>query len=124
MDVQSSTVNVSTLRTHETNCHKEVPGIPGVQMSEGCLFSYHSTKIPFCTFTIFLSVFRDTYAFQRNIFLVTFPQAKSSHCKAKLKMAFSTFMIKRGFSSSASRHAIKNVTIIGGGLMGAGIAQV
>lgn len=34
-------------------------------------------------------------------------------------------VLARSFSSSATRHAaIKNVTIIGGGLMGAGIAQV
>uniref|UniRef100_M4A710 Hydroxyacyl-CoA dehydrogenase n=1 Tax=Xiphophorus maculatus TaxID=8083 RepID=M4A710_XIPMA len=40
-------------------------------------------------------------------------------------MAFFTHHIKRSFSSSAVRNVvIKNVTIIGGGQMGAGIAQV
>ncbi|XP_030643862.1 hydroxyacyl-coenzyme A dehydrogenase, mitochondrial [Chanos chanos] len=40
-------------------------------------------------------------------------------------MAFVTHQIVRSLSSSAARHAaIKHVTIIGGGLMGAGIAQV
>lgn len=32
--------------------------------------------------------------------------------------------INRGFSTSMVQAAIKNVTVIGGGLMGAGIAQV
>ncbi|KAA0721979.1 Hydroxyacyl-coenzyme A dehydrogenase, mitochondrial [Triplophysa tibetana] len=40
-------------------------------------------------------------------------------------MAFITHRIIRSLSSSAARHAaIKHVTVIGGGLMGAGIAQV
>uniref|UniRef100_A0A3Q0SU16 3-hydroxyacyl-CoA dehydrogenase NAD binding domain-containing protein n=1 Tax=Amphilophus citrinellus TaxID=61819 RepID=A0A3Q0SU16_AMPCI len=40
-------------------------------------------------------------------------------------MAFATSQVVRGFSSSAVRNVvIKNVTIIGGGQMGAGIAQV
>ena len=39
-------------------------------------------------------------------------------------MAFCTKLTKRAFSTTAGREAIKNVTIIGGGLMGAGIAQV
>uniref|UniRef100_A0A8C6NQ73 Hydroxyacyl-coenzyme A dehydrogenase, mitochondrial n=1 Tax=Nothobranchius furzeri TaxID=105023 RepID=A0A8C6NQ73_NOTFU len=43
----------------------------------------------------------------------------------KAIMAFFTHQISRGFSSSAVRSAvIKHVTIIGGGQMGAGIAQV
>lgn len=36
--------------------------------------------------------------------------------------ALGVFM--RKMSTSASRNAIKNVTVIGGGLMGSGIAQV
>ncbi|CAH1180286.1 unnamed protein product [Phaedon cochleariae] len=37
----------------------------------------------------------------------------------------SSFMVlKRSFSASAVRNTIKNVTVIGGGLMGSGIAQV
>lgn len=40
-------------------------------------------------------------------------------------MAFFTHHVRRGFSSSAVRNVvIKHVTIIGGGQMGAGIAQV
>lgn len=40
-------------------------------------------------------------------------------------MAFFTHQIRRGFSSSIIKNGvIKNVTIIGGGQMGAGIAQV
>ncbi|KAI4456961.1 hydroxyacyl-coenzyme a dehydrogenase mitochondrial [Holotrichia oblita] len=37
-------------------------------------------------------------------------------------MSFS--VIKRSFSTSMAKNAIKNVTVIGGGLMGSGIAQV
>lgn len=37
-------------------------------------------------------------------------------------MSFS--VIKRSFSTSMAKYAIKNVTVIGGGLMGSGIAQV
>lgn len=33
-------------------------------------------------------------------------------------------IIKRGLSTSTTYNAIKNVTVIGGGLMGSGIAQV
>lgn len=33
-------------------------------------------------------------------------------------------VLKRGLATSAARSAIKNVTVIGGGLMGSGIAQV
>lgn len=33
-------------------------------------------------------------------------------------------MLKRSFSTNVTKHAIQNVTIIGGGLMGSGIAQV
>lgn len=33
-------------------------------------------------------------------------------------------VIKRGFSTSTIKNTIKNVTVIGGGLMGSGIAQV
>lgn len=33
-------------------------------------------------------------------------------------------MIFRGFSTSSAALSIKNVTVIGGGLMGSGIAQV
>lgn len=40
-------------------------------------------------------------------------------------MSLSFTVIKRGFASSVQmRAAIKNVTVIGGGLMGSGIAQV
>lgn len=40
-------------------------------------------------------------------------------------MAFFSHQVRRGFSSSAVRSVvIKHVTIIGGGQMGAGIAQV
>lgn len=40
-------------------------------------------------------------------------------------MSLSFKIINRGFSSSAQmRAAIKNVTVVGGGLMGSGIAQV
>lgn len=39
-------------------------------------------------------------------------------------MALPMKIAKRSFSSTAVQNAIKNVTIIGGGLMGAGIAQV
>lgn len=40
-------------------------------------------------------------------------------------MAFFTHLVRRGFSSSTVRNVvIKHVTIIGGGQMGAGIAQV
>lgn len=40
-------------------------------------------------------------------------------------MAFFTHQVCRGFSSSAVRNVvIKHVTVIGGGQMGAGIAQV
>ncbi|KAG1956291.1 3-hydroxybutyryl-CoA dehydrogenase [Pimephales promelas] len=39
-------------------------------------------------------------------------------------MAFITRQYIRSLSSSAALHAIKHVTVIGGGLMGAGIAQV
>ncbi|KRT79701.1 FAD dependent oxidoreductase, partial [Oryctes borbonicus] len=38
------------------------------------------------------------------------------------KMSFS--VIKRSFSTTMAKNAIKNVTVIGGGLMGSGIAQV
>ncbi|KAL1494537.1 hypothetical protein ABEB36_010120 [Hypothenemus hampei] len=33
-------------------------------------------------------------------------------------------LVKRAFSSTSCRHTIKNVTVIGGGLMGSGIAQI
>ncbi|KAK2164110.1 hypothetical protein LSH36_68g01035 [Paralvinella palmiformis] len=39
-------------------------------------------------------------------------------------MAFATGMIRRAFSMSTTNQAVKHVTVIGGGLMGAGIAQV
>lgn len=42
-----------------------------------------------------------------------------------LKMSLSSKLFLRSFSSSSAlQNAIKNVTVIGGGLMGAGIAQV
>ena len=40
---------------------------------------------------------------------------------SKLRIAS---LLNRGFSTSAVQASIKNVTVIGGGLMGAGIAQV
>lgn len=40
------------------------------------------------------------------------------------KMSLAGTVIKRGFATSAGRAAIKHVTVIGGGLMGSGIAQV
>jgi len=39
-------------------------------------------------------------------------------------MAFANKLISRSFSSGLNRYAIEKVTVIGGGLMGAGIAQV
>ena len=39
-------------------------------------------------------------------------------------MAFATKLCSRSLSTTSIRNAIKNVTIIGGGLMGSGIAQV
>uniref|UniRef100_A0A6M2DCF3 3-hydroxyacyl-CoA dehydrogenase n=1 Tax=Xenopsylla cheopis TaxID=163159 RepID=A0A6M2DCF3_XENCH len=39
-------------------------------------------------------------------------------------MAHTVSFIKRGFATSSVRNAINNVTVIGGGLMGSGIAQV
>jgi len=39
-------------------------------------------------------------------------------------MALPFALIKRSLSTSSSMNAIKNVTVIGGGLMGSGIAQV
>lgn len=39
-------------------------------------------------------------------------------------MAASFVLIKRSLSTSSALNAIKNVTVIGGGLMGSGIAQV
>lgn len=39
-------------------------------------------------------------------------------------MAFASGIARRAFSSSAARHAIQKVTVIGGGIMGSGIAQV
>lgn len=33
-------------------------------------------------------------------------------------------IVSRSFSSTATMSAIKNVTVVGGGLMGSGIAQV
>lgn len=39
-------------------------------------------------------------------------------------MAQPMSLIKRSLSTTSARAAIKNVTIIGGGLMGSGIAQV
>ncbi|XP_026463791.1 probable 3-hydroxyacyl-CoA dehydrogenase B0272.3 [Ctenocephalides felis] len=39
-------------------------------------------------------------------------------------MAHTVSLIKRGFATSSVRNVINNVTIIGGGLMGSGIAQV
>ena len=39
-------------------------------------------------------------------------------------MAFSTGIAARAFSTTYAMNAIKNVVVIGGGLMGSGIAQV
>jgi hypothetical protein len=39
-------------------------------------------------------------------------------------MAFVNQLARRGFASSAIRAKIQEVVIVGGGLMGAGIAQV
>ena len=39
-------------------------------------------------------------------------------------MAFCTNLLRRTLMTSAPKHAIKQVTVIGGGQMGAGIAQV
>ena len=39
-------------------------------------------------------------------------------------MAFASRLATRAFSTSSARRAIKHVTVIGGGLMGAGITQV
>jgi len=39
-------------------------------------------------------------------------------------MAAVSNMIKRGFATTSARTAIKNITVIGGGLMGSGISQV
>ena len=39
-------------------------------------------------------------------------------------MSMCSFIAKRAFSSSARNLNIKHVTVIGGGLMGSGIAQV
>lgn len=40
------------------------------------------------------------------------------------KMALPTTILKRALSTSSTLNVIKNVTVIGGGLMGSGIAQV
>ena len=47
-----------------------------------------------------------------------------SACILNLTMAFSTGIAARAFSTTYARNAIKNVVVIGGGLMGSGIAQV
>ena len=41
-----------------------------------------------------------------------------------VKMAFASGIAVRRLSTTASRLAVKDVTVIGGGLMGSGIAQV
>lgn len=40
------------------------------------------------------------------------------------KMSFVSHLARKAFSTSAMRRAVRHVTIVGGGLMGAGIAQV
>lgn len=39
-------------------------------------------------------------------------------------MAAVSNVLKRGFATTSVKNVIKNVTVIGGGLMGSGIAQV
>merc|ERR1711893_44742 len=45
-------------------------------------------------------------------------------CSDNSDMAFATRLATRAFSTSSARRAIQHVTVIGGGLMGAGITQV
>ena len=42
----------------------------------------------------------------------------------KINMSLAGTIARRTFATSTARNAIKHVTIIGGGLMGSGIAQV
>lgn len=39
-------------------------------------------------------------------------------------MSLTGIILKRSFSTTSAKNVINNVTVIGGGLMGSGIAQV